>query len=70
MAAADFEGKICDPRQFAGRAAGLPRPLVFTNGVFDILHRGHMIETGPATAFFNAPASPEARAFLSGDLPW
>lgn len=23
------------------RIAGLPRPLVFTNGVFDILHRGH-----------------------------
>ena len=34
------------------------------------LHRGRMIETGPATAFFNAPASSEARAFLSGDLPW
>ena len=34
------------------------------------LHRGRLIETGPATAFFNAPASPEARAFLSGDLPW
>lgn len=23
------------------RIAALPRPLVFTNGVFDILHRGH-----------------------------
>lgn len=23
-------------------AAALPRPLVFTNGVFDILHRGHV----------------------------
>lgn len=23
------------------RAAALPRPLVFTNGCFDILHRGH-----------------------------
>ena len=34
------------------------------------LHRGRLIETGPATAFFNAPVSPEARAFLSGDLPW
>ena len=22
--------------------SGLPRPLVFTNGVFDILHRGHV----------------------------
>jgi rfaE bifunctional protein nucleotidyltransferase chain/domain len=24
------------------RAGGLARPLVFTNGVFDILHRGHV----------------------------
>lgn len=24
------------------RIAGLPRPLVFTNGCFDILHRGHV----------------------------
>lgn len=24
------------------RIAGLPRPLVFTNGVFDLLHRGHV----------------------------
>lgn len=23
--------------------AALPRPLVFTNGVFDVLHRGHVI---------------------------
>lgn len=27
--------------QLAARIAKLPRPLVFTNGVFDILHRGH-----------------------------
>jgi D-glycero-beta-D-manno-heptose 1-phosphate adenylyltransferase len=26
----------------AVRAGALPRPLVFTNGVFDILHRGHV----------------------------
>ena len=26
----------------AGRIARLPRPLVFTNGCFDILHRGHV----------------------------
>jgi rfaE bifunctional protein nucleotidyltransferase chain/domain len=28
--------------QAAARLARLPRPLVFTNGVFDILHRGHV----------------------------
>lgn len=26
----------------ARRIAALPRPLVFTNGVFDVLHRGHV----------------------------
>jgi rfaE bifunctional protein nucleotidyltransferase chain/domain len=36
-----YEAKICEPAQLAARIAQLPRPLVFTNGVFDILHRGH-----------------------------
>ena len=34
--------KICDPRDLPARLAHLPRPLVFTNGVFDVLHRGHV----------------------------
>ncbi len=37
-----FESKICPLADLAGRAATLPRPVVFTNGVFDILHRGHV----------------------------
>ncbi|MBU3583622.1 D-glycero-beta-D-manno-heptose 1-phosphate adenylyltransferase [Polynucleobacter sp. 15G-AUS-farblos] len=36
-----FESKVCPPEQLEARLANLPRPLVFTNGVFDILHRGH-----------------------------
>jgi D-glycero-beta-D-manno-heptose 1-phosphate adenylyltransferase len=28
--------------EVAARIAALPRPLVFTNGCFDILHRGHV----------------------------
>jgi rfaE bifunctional protein nucleotidyltransferase chain/domain len=36
-----FEAKLCAPDQLAARIATLPRPLVFTNGCFDILHRGH-----------------------------
>ena len=36
-----FERKILAPGEAARWAARLPRPLVFTNGVFDILHRGH-----------------------------
>jgi rfaE bifunctional protein nucleotidyltransferase chain/domain len=41
---ARFESKILTPRQCldAIAAGRLPRPLVFTNGVFDILHRGHV----------------------------
>ncbi|WPB58503.1 adenylyltransferase/cytidyltransferase family protein [Xylophilus sp. GOD-11R] len=34
--------KICDTATLADRIAALPRPLVFTNGVFDLLHRGHV----------------------------
>lgn len=30
--------------------AGLPRPLVFTNGVFDVLHRGHVSYLAAARA--------------------
>lgn len=37
-----FEAKLSDPAAVADRVRPLPRPLVFTNGVFDILHRGHV----------------------------
>jgi len=37
-----FEAKICPPAELAARAEALPRPLAFTNGCFDILHRGHV----------------------------
>jgi rfaE bifunctional protein nucleotidyltransferase chain/domain len=50
MAEPAFESKICDPRDFAARAAALARPLVFTNGVFDILHRGHVTYLAEARA--------------------
>ena len=46
MPAADFERKILDP----ARLRGLARPLVFTNGVFDILHRGHVTYLARAKA--------------------
>lgn len=37
----DFEQKILSPEALAAKLPGMPRPLVFTNGCFDILHRGH-----------------------------
>lgn len=49
-AAPGFETKICPPEQLASRIAALPRPLVFTNGCFDILHRGHVTYLAQARA--------------------
>ena len=37
-----FEAKIRAPAGIARWSRELPRPLVFTNGVFDLLHRGHV----------------------------
>jgi D-glycero-beta-D-manno-heptose 1-phosphate adenylyltransferase len=37
-----FERKIRAPHEVARWQAELARPLVFTNGVFDLLHRGHV----------------------------
>lgn len=46
-----FERKVVAPDALAARVAALPRPLVFTNGVFDILHRGHVTYLAQARAF-------------------
>ena len=45
-----FEKKICTMEELATRAAALPHPVVFTNGVFDILHRGHVTYLAQARA--------------------
>ena len=50
MPHAAFEAKICPPANFAQRCRDLARPLVFTNGVFDILHRGHVTYLAEARA--------------------
>ncbi len=38
-----FLSKICDRSALAQQLQHLPRPWVFTNGVFDVLHRGHVM---------------------------
>jgi rfaE bifunctional protein nucleotidyltransferase chain/domain len=38
-----FLSKICDRAQVAHALLTLPKPWVFTNGVFDVLHRGHVM---------------------------
>ncbi len=45
-----FEAKLCGPTALAQRIGALARPLVFTNGVFDILHRGHVTYLAQARA--------------------
>jgi len=48
--APDFESKICPPEQLTARVADLARPSVFTNGCFDIVHRGHVTYLAQAAA--------------------
>jgi rfaE bifunctional protein nucleotidyltransferase chain/domain len=40
--APSFQDKIVSRAGAVARAAALPQPVVFTNGVFDVLHRGHV----------------------------
>jgi len=47
---AAFEDKVCEPQRLHARVALLPEPRVFTNGVFDILHRGHVTYLAQAQA--------------------
>ena len=44
-----------------GQARRLASDVLFLN-------KGQIIESGPATAFFETPQTPEAQAFLKGDL--
>jgi tungstate transport system ATP-binding protein len=34
------------------------------------IHQGRLVERTPVEAFFKQPASPEAAAFIKGELPW
>jgi len=46
----NFIEKIVTPLELPDRLARLPHPLVMTNGVFDILHRGHVTYLAQARA--------------------
>ena len=50
MAAPDFWAKIVSRDAAADRITALPKPVVFTNGVFDVLHRGHVTYLAQARA--------------------
>ena len=45
-----FFRKLCRREDVPARLSTLPRPLVFTNGVFDVMHRGHAIYLAQARA--------------------
>jgi rfaE bifunctional protein nucleotidyltransferase chain/domain len=45
-----FLNKLAAARDALARMASLPRPVVFTNGVFDVLHRGHVTYLAQARA--------------------
>ena len=46
-----------------GQARRLAQQVAF-------LQRGQLLEHGPADGFFAGPQTPQARAFLAGDLIW
>lgn len=46
-----------------GQARRLADEIVF-------LHDGRVLETSPVDRFFQQPATPEAAAFIKGELPW
>jgi rfaE bifunctional protein nucleotidyltransferase chain/domain len=48
--APDFLSRIVSRGVARGRMADLPGPVVFTNGVFDVLHRGHVTYLANARA--------------------
>ncbi len=50
MSEPDFLAKICLRQDADARVAALPQPVVFTNGVFDVLHRGHVTYLARARA--------------------
>ncbi|MEY4750287.1 MAG: D-glycero-beta-D-manno-heptose 1-phosphate adenylyltransferase [Pseudomonadota bacterium] len=50
LLAPGFAAKLCPRGELAQRVAALPQPVVFTNGVFDILHRGHVTYLAQARA--------------------
>ena len=50
MSADGFLSKLASRDEALARVAILPKPVVFTNGVFDVLHRGHVTYLAEARA--------------------
>jgi rfaE bifunctional protein nucleotidyltransferase chain/domain len=50
VSAPDFLSRIVAREEACRRMGALPGPVVFTNGVFDVLHRGHVTYLANARA--------------------
>ncbi len=70
-----FLDKLCAPDDLPARVAALPQPVVFTNGVFDILHRGHVsylaqaARSAAAWCWASTATSPRASLGKGPDRP-
>lgn len=53
----DFEKKVIQRADLKERMLNLPKPVVLTNGVFDILHRGHVTYLAQARELAGASGS-------------
>ena len=62
-----FEQKIVSFDQLADRAAQLPKPVVMTNGVFDILHRGHVTYLAQASLIVAVNSDASVKMLGKGD---
>ena len=52
-----FLDKISSRQDAAARVKALPQPIVFTNGVFDVLHAGHVTYLAQARALAGTSGS-------------
>ena len=59
----DGGAKIVMSTHDLGQARRLADEVLF-------LHRGRLVERAPADRFFASPRTPEAAAFMKGDLIW
>lgn len=50
MSEPEFLAKLVNSDEALNRLRTLPKPVVFTNGVFDVLHRGHVTYLAQARA--------------------
>lgn len=66
----EFLNKIFSLDQLKDRASHLPHPIVMTNGVFDILHAGHVTYLAQARDLGKLFKNPCSQAELNKIVPF